>query len=135
MPSTQDYLNYVLEQLAGLGDVTSRRMFGGWGLYSDEVFFGIISDDTLYFKVDDSNRKDYESRGMSPFRPYADRPQVSLTYFEVPADALEDGKELAAWARRSIAVAVATSAKKSTRRASGKAKKSLKPKAKKRRSP
>ena len=105
MAVTQDFLQYVLEQLAGLGRVTPRRMFGAVGLYHGERFFGIIADDTLYFKVNDSNRGDYEARSMGRFRPYADRPQLSMTYYEVPADTLEDADECTAWARKSVAIA------------------------------
>jgi DNA transformation protein and related proteins len=113
MAVRNDYLQYVLEQLSGLGRVTSRRMFGAAGLYCDGHFFGLISDDTLYFKVDDSNRADYEMRGMGRFRPYPDKPHLSMTYYEVPADALEDGEELVTWARRSVAAAAAAGAAKS----------------------
>src|SRR3954470_16925286 len=99
------FLQYVLEQLERLGGVTSRRMFGAVGLYRDDVFFALIDDDTLYFKVDDSTRPDYESRGMAAFRPYKNRPEVSMTYFTVPADVLDDAEELVTWARRSVAIA------------------------------
>jgi DNA transformation protein and related proteins len=106
MSVSSDYLAYALEQLARLGDVTSRRMFGGAGLYCDEFFFGLIADDVLYLRVDDSNRADYRARGMAQFRPYADRPHLSMSYYEVPADVLEDAGELVAWAKRSVAVAM-----------------------------
>jgi DNA transformation protein and related proteins len=113
MAVSSDYLQYVLEQLGGLAHVTSRRMFGGIGLYCDEVFFGLISDDTLFFKVDDTNRPDYVARGMAAFRPFADRPDQSMSYFEVPADALEDRDELTTWARKSLlAAATKTKARK-----------------------
>jgi DNA transformation protein len=114
MAVSNDYLQYVLEQLSGLGRVTSRRMFGGVGLYCDGLFFGLLDSDTLYFKVDDSNRADYESRRMGRFRPYPDKPDVSMTYYEVPADALEDAEELVAWARRSVVVAMASTKRPST---------------------
>lgn len=107
MAVSPDYLQYVLEQLAGLGTVTSRRMFGGIGLYCDALFFGLIADDTLYFKVDDSTRPDYESRGMRAFRPNERRPQRSLNYYALPVDALEDAEECLRWARRALAVAAA----------------------------
>jgi DNA transformation protein len=58
MTLSADFLAYVLEQLAGLGGVSSRRMFGGAGLYCDEFFFALIADDVLYLRVDDSNRDD-----------------------------------------------------------------------------
>jgi|ERR1039458_2546305 hypothetical protein len=61
--------------------------------------------DTLYFKVNDANRGDYEARGMGRFRPYPNKPHLSMTYYEVPADVLEDADECAAWARRSVAIA------------------------------
>jgi DNA transformation protein and related proteins len=105
MAVTDDYLHYVIDQLAGLGHVTPRRMFGGVGLYHDERFFGIISRDTLYFKVNESNRGDYEARGMDRFRPFADKPERSMTYYAVPADTLEDAEECVEWARKSVAIA------------------------------
>lgn len=105
MTVSADYLQYVLDQLQALGGVSSRRMFGGAGLYCDELFFGLISDDTLYLRVDDSNRGDFTTRGAAPFRPYADRPELSMSYFEAPADVLDDARQLAEWARRSVAVA------------------------------
>jgi DNA transformation protein and related proteins len=116
MPVGAAFLQYVLEQLERTGRMTSRRMFGGVGLYCDGLFFGIIDDDTLYFKVNDTTRPDYESRRMKPFRPFKDKPDVSLTYYTVPPDVLDDAEELVRWARRALAVAAAPPAKKKTAR-------------------
>ena len=120
MPVSSNYLGYVREQLAGLGGVSSRRMFGGAGLYCDGFFFALVDNDTLYLRVDDSNRADYTTRGMGQFRPYPDRPQLSMSYYETPADVLEDAAELVVWARRSVAAAMAAAkppaAPKSVRR-------------------
>jgi len=94
-------------------------MFGGVGLYHDELFFGLIDDDVLYLKADDSNRADYTSRSMEPFRPFVDRPLYSMSYFQVPAEILEDAESLAAWARKSCAVALkAAQTKKPARKKS-----------------
>jgi DNA transformation protein len=105
MTVSADYLQYVLDQLAQLGEVSSRRMFGGVGLYCGELFFGLIDADTLYLRVDDESRGEYTARGAAPFRPYADRPEVSVSYFEAPAEVLEDARRLVEWARRSVEVA------------------------------
>ena len=112
MPVTDDYLNYVLEQLARLRGLTSRRMFGGYGLYSDGAFFGLIDDDTLFFKTGDANRADYESRGMKRFMPYPDQTPSGggMGYHEVPADVLEDAEQLSSWARKSVEIAVSRAA-------------------------
>ena len=115
MAVSRDYLDYVLEQLTGLGRVRSRRMFGGAGLYCEEIFFALISDDTLYLRVDAEGRSHFIARGMAAFRPYADRPDISTTYFEVPADVLEDARELIAWSRRAIAAALAAAKLSSAR--------------------
>ena len=98
------YLQWVLEQLSALGGLTSRRMFGGVGLYRDGIFFAIIMSDTLYFKVNDATRADYESRGMRQFAP-RDRARGSSRYYELPLDILEDSDKCIEWARRALAAA------------------------------
>jgi DNA transformation protein len=100
------YLQWVLEQLAGAKRVSSKRLFGGVGLYRDDVIFGLISGETLYFKVDDATRCDYEKRGMRRFRPYPDKPLLSMTYYEVPPDVIEDPDACVAWALRAAAAAL-----------------------------
>jgi DNA transformation protein len=117
MPVTTDYLNYVLEQLARLSSLSSRRMFGGFGLYSGGAFFGLIDDDTLFFKTGDSNRADYESRGMKRFNPYPGQTPSGggMGYHEVPADVLEDAELLTAWARKSVEIAVSRAAARASK--------------------
>ena len=97
------YREYVLEQLGRVAPVTSRAMFGAVGIYSDGLFFALMDDDTRYFKVDDSNRPDFEAAGMEPFRPYGD--DRAMGYYEVPADVLEDPHRLREWAEKALAVA------------------------------
>ena len=95
------FKSFVLDQLAGLDEVTPRSMFGGVGLYSNDVFFGIIARDELYFKVDARNLPDYKRARMKPFQPFEDRP-MTMKYFQVPLEVLESPDDLAAWARKSI---------------------------------
>jgi DNA transformation protein len=102
MGVSRDYLDYVLGQLAQLGALRSRRMFGAAGIYCDEVFFAIVSDDTLYLRVDEATRADYTSRGMQAFRPYPDRPGLSMSYYQAPAEVIEDAEELVRWSRRAL---------------------------------
>lgn len=110
MAVNREYLAYVLDQLAGVGRLRTRRMFGAAGLYCGEQFFAIIADDTLYFRVDDANRGEYESRSMSRFRPYRDRPELSMSYYEVPAEVLEDSGEAVAWAAKAVRAAMTAAA-------------------------
>jgi DNA transformation protein len=103
MSVSDNYRTYIVEQLAALPALSTRRMFGGIGIYSDACFFALIDDDVLFFKVDDSNRDDYVSRGMKAFMPFPGQP--SLGYFQVPPDVIEEAEELTRWARRSVEVA------------------------------
>lgn len=97
----ESFRDFVLDQLADLGSVRARAMFGGHGLYLERAFFGIVSQGRLYFRTTQGTRAEYERRGMPPFRP-SER-QTLTSYYEVPADVVEDPQELAAWARQAAA--------------------------------
>jgi DNA transformation protein len=104
MPVSDSYRAYVLDQFQVMSSVTAKNMFGGVGLYHDGVFFGLIADDTVYLKVDETTRAAFESAGSSPFRPYGDE-SYSMSYYEVPADVLEDPATLRVWGDKAVAVA------------------------------
>jgi len=98
---SDSFKDFVLDQLAPVGGLRCRSMFGGYGLYRGDVFFGIIADSRLYFKTDARTRRRYVEAGVGPFRP---NPKTTLkTYYEVPVDVLEDGDELARWAKEAVA--------------------------------
>jgi DNA transformation protein len=99
-----EFRDFVLDQLARVPQLRPKSMFGGIGLYSGERFFGIVAADELFFKVDDGNRAAYEAAGSEPFRPVIDRP-VSMSYFRVPVEVLEDASALVEWAREAIRAA------------------------------
>jgi DNA transformation protein and related proteins len=102
--SSESFERFVLDQLADLGPVSARKMFGGAGLYCGDVFFGIIARDELYLKVDHSTRDRYERAGMHPFKPYPDRP-TTMKYYGVPLEVLESSVELTRWAHDAVIAA------------------------------
>jgi DNA transformation protein len=105
MPVSPTFRQYVLEQLQRtLPAIRARSMFGGIGIYSEDLFFALISTETVYFKVDDSNRGDFEARGLGPFRPFGDAGE-SMQYYEVPTELLEDVDALRPWAEKAVSVA------------------------------
>jgi DNA transformation protein len=133
MPVQQSFLDYLLEQLAQVEHLRFRRMFGAIGLYSGDLFFGLIDDDTVYFKADADTSAPYRARKMPRFMPLGNEVDSDRGYFQVPADILEDSEELLAWARPAIAVALAAQAAKDkspARRAKAKSKPKPKPKPK-----
>jgi DNA transformation protein len=105
MAVTDDFLNFVLDQLSGWGEVSVRRMFGGAGLYRDGKMFGLIADDVAYLKVDETNRADFIKAGSSPFNPFPDiNKAVVMSYYEIPPNVLEDRAEFPKWAQRSLEI-------------------------------
>jgi DNA transformation protein len=105
MPVSASFRTFVADQLSRvIPRIRTRSMFGGVGIYAGERFFALMANDTLYFKVDDSNRPDFEARGMGPFLPFGDE-RDKMQYYEVPADLLDDPEALRPWAEKSIAVA------------------------------
>jgi len=105
MSVSSSFRTFIVEQLGrAVPRIRARSMFGGVGIYSGDLFFGLIDDDTLYFKVDDSNRPDFTARQMEPFRPYGEDGET-MGYYEVPAELLEDPEALRPWAEKAIAVA------------------------------
>ena len=104
MPVSESFREYVIDQLQDVEQINIRKMFGAVGIYSGGLFFAIISNNTLYFKVDSTNIKDYQEQGMMPFKPYKDK-DATMDYYEIPVDVLESPHELAAWAHKAIEVA------------------------------
>ncbi len=104
MSVSPSYKTFVLEQLQVAGVVTAKSMFGGVGLYCQGLFFALIDDDTLYLKVDDATRPEFERVGSQPFRPYGDDSHV-MQYYELPAEILEDRAALGPWVERAIEAA------------------------------
>lgn len=102
--SDRTFLDFVLDQLRGLPALKCWAMFGGHGLYQGPVFFAIVHRGRFYFRVGDATRAAYEARGMKPFRPGPS--QTLKSYYEVPADVLEDAAEGARWARAAAAAGV-----------------------------
>jgi DNA transformation protein len=105
MPVSQTFRDWVQEQLRpSVPKLTDRRMFGGVGIYSGELFFALLDNDRLYLKANDSNRADFTARGMGAFRPHGDD-SVVMQYYEAPLEVIENPRELGEWATKAIEVA------------------------------
>ncbi len=115
MSVSHGFRSFVLEQLArAASDVRARSMFGGVGLYAGDLFFALVDDDVLYFKVDDTTRGRFEACGMEPFRPGGDGGEV-MQYYAVPAEVLEDFDALATWTGEAVEVARRARSRKRSR--------------------
>ena len=106
-----DFVEHVCDLLAPLGEVRPRAMFGGYGIYVDDLFCAIVAADTLYFKVDDGNRPDFDALGATPFKPFEGK-QMVMSYYEVPARVMDDRRTIVEWALKAMEAARRGRAKK-----------------------
>ena len=99
MAASKQFQQFVADQLAGLGPVTVRSMFGGAGIFLDGVMFALIADDVLYFKADDRTRERYDAEGLGAFAYNKGGRILRMSYYEVPDRIYDDPAEMADWAR------------------------------------
>ena len=89
------------------GRISVRRMFGGEGIYGNGPMFGIIVDDRIYFKTDDTTRGAYVAEQCEPFTYMKEGKRMSMSYFAIPERLYDAPEELADWARQAHGVALA----------------------------
>jgi DNA transformation protein and related proteins len=112
-PRRDELVAWCCELLAPLGGVRSHRMFGGHGLYVDEVFVAIIAFERLYLKVDEPTRLAFEAAGSVPFEfQTAQGKKVAMSYWSAPAEAMESPAQMLPWARQALASALRARASK-----------------------
>ncbi len=104
MAGDEGFLQHVMELLEPIRGVTSRAMFGGYGIFHDDDMFALISSSTLYFKVDETNLARYEEAGSEKFNP--------MPYYQVPEDVMESREDFLEWAEVSIDIGHKTAKKK-----------------------
>ena len=102
-----EFIAYCLELLAPAGAARARRMFGGHGLYVDELFIAIALGDRLYLKTDGSSRQAFEDAGCEPFVYDGQGKSITTGYWSAPAEAMESPALMQPWARRAVQAALA----------------------------
>jgi DNA transformation protein len=104
--ASDGFAEFLRDQLAPLGRVTMRRMFGKTGVFCDGVMLGMVADDTLYFRVDDDNRAAFKEAESSPPLNYEKQGRtIDLSFWRAPERLLDDPDELVTWARAALAAA------------------------------
>ena len=112
MVASDGFAEFLRDQLAPLGRVTMRRMFGKTGVFCDGVMLGMVADDTLYFRVDDDNRAAFKEAESSPPLNYEKQGRtIDLSFWRAPERLLDDPDELVAWAQAALGAARRVAAK------------------------
>ena len=106
MVASDSFADFLCEQLAPLGRVSMRRMFGKTGVFCDEVMFGMVTENTLYFRVDDQNRVTFKEAEVFPPLNYAKKGStIDLSFWRVPERLFDEPDEFVSWARAALAAA------------------------------
>ncbi len=101
---------FIRELFAPFGPVTVKRMFGGAGIWSDGLMFGLVFDGAIFLKVDETSIPEFEREGSRPFvytraKSKGRVGRASLSYWRLPERLYDDPEELAVWAARALAIA------------------------------
>ena len=105
-PPTPPFVSHCLDLLQPIGAMRAKRMFGGWGLYAEDVFIAVIADDRLYLKVDSESRPAFEAAGSEPFVYEAKTQAVAMSYWSAPAETMDSPALMTPWARSALQAAL-----------------------------
>ena len=113
MVASDSFAEFLRAQLAPLGRVTMRRMFGKTGVFCNGLMFGMVTNDTLYFLIDDHNRAVFKEAESSPPLSYEKKGRtIDLSFWRAPEQLLDEPDELVTWARAALAAARRVAAKR-----------------------
>jgi DNA transformation protein len=113
MVASDGFAEFLLDQLAPLGRITMRRMFGKTGVFCDGFMLGMVRDNTLYFRVDDDNRAAFkEAESFPPLNYEKKGGIIDLSFWRAPERLFDEPDELVTWARAALAAARRVAAKR-----------------------
>jgi DNA transformation protein len=116
MVASDSFAEFLREQLAPLGRVTLRRMFGKSGVFCDGVMFGMVTDNMLYLRVDDHNRAAFKEAASVPPLNYRKQGHIiDLAFWNAPERLFDEPDEFVAWARAALGAARRVAAKRQPR--------------------
>jgi DNA transformation protein len=113
MVASASFAEFLREQLAPLGRITLRRMFGKTGVFCDGVMLGMVADNTLYFRVDALSRATFAEAAAFPALNYRKQGStIDLAFWRAPERLFDEPDEFVAWARAALAAARRVAAKR-----------------------
>jgi DNA transformation protein len=109
------FVSHVLELMENVGPVQARKMFGGYGLFLQDLMFALIADEMLYFKVDTKSEQDFQDLNLAQFTYNKKGRVFAMSYYQAPEESLEDMDEMQLWGMRAFEAALRAAKKKQNR--------------------
>lgn len=107
----KEFVTYVVDLMQSIGPVQARSMFGGHGIFLDELMFGLIADATLYLKADKETINEFSDKGLEAFTYIKKGKEYKMSYYQAPEEALEDSEEMITWANKAYNAALRAASK------------------------
>lgn len=108
----KEFVSYVVELMQSIGPVCAKGMFGGHGIFLEDLMFGLVADSTLYLKADKETENEFKEKGLEAFTYNKKGKEFKMSYYQAPEEALEDCEEMNFWANKAYAVALRAASKK-----------------------
>ena len=102
----KEFVSYVVELMQGIGPVRAKSMFGGHGIFLEDLMFGLVVDSTLYLKTDNETENDYKEKGLEAFTYNKKGKEFKMSYYQAPEETLEDIEEMNSWANKAYSTAL-----------------------------
>jgi len=108
----KEFVCYVVDLMQSIGPVRAKGMFGGHGIFLDDLMFGLVADSVLYLKADKESVPGFSEKGLQAFSYGRQGKEFSMSYYQAPEETLEDAEEMNVWANKAYAAALRAAAKK-----------------------
>jgi DNA transformation protein len=108
----KEFVSYVVELMQSIGPVRAKGMFGGHGIFLDELMFGLVVDSILYLKADKETEKEFKESGLEAFTYNKKGKEYKMSYFQAPEESLEDSEVMRLWANKAYSTALRAASKK-----------------------
>jgi DNA transformation protein len=115
MPTSKpekEFVSYVVELLQSIGPVRAKGMFGGYGIFLEELMFGLVADSTLYLKADKETENEFKEKGLEAFTYTKKGKEFKMSYYQASEEALEKREEMNSWATKAYQTALRAASKK-----------------------
>ncbi len=111
-----EFVEHLKEIFSGFGDIRSRRMFGGFGLFHNDLMVGLIADDVLYLKADDVSAKSFTDKGLTAFEYVKNGKPMRMSYILAPEEIFDDPEEAERWVSLAYEAAIRSKKPKRTKK-------------------
>lgn len=112
----KEFVSYVVELMQSAGPVYAKRMFGGHGIFLEQLMFALVADSILYLKVDAETENEFKEKELEAFTYDRKGKEFKMSYYQAPEEALEDAGEMNAWVNKAYGAALRAAPKKQSTR-------------------